>query len=157
MDKNTFSKLSIFFGFFGLSLVVIINLPFVYPNIISSFLFLFITKIEGLAYYYAWVFSILGIIFGTIGLKSEKRKLAVAGILLSGAGLIGYLIFFVLLWIKFSGIWLGSLLLGRLRRSNFHNRYWFLQLSIPYRWQGICVDLKGKITRMKLYGRTKYK
>lgn len=104
MDKNTFSKLSIFFGFFGLSLVVIINLPFVYPNIISSFLFLFITKIEGLAYYYAWVFSILGIIFGTIGLKSEKRKLAVAGILLSGAGLIGYLIFFVLLWIKFSGI-----------------------------------------------------
>lgn len=82
----------------------IINVPFLFPKLISSAVFLFITEIEGFAYYYAWVFSILGIIFGFFGLKSEKRKLAVSGIALSGAGLVGYLIFFLLLWMKFRGV-----------------------------------------------------
>lgn len=104
MNKRFLAKLSILSGFFGLILVLILDSPLLFPNLISTFLFSFIVELEGFAYYCAWIFSILGIFFGVIGLKSEKRKLAVSGIVLSAAGLIGYLVFFLLLWMKFSGV-----------------------------------------------------
>jgi hypothetical protein len=38
-----------------------------------------------------WLFPLLGIILGITGLKSQKKKLAIIGILLSLIGLIGYI------------------------------------------------------------------
>ncbi|HRZ50666.1 MAG TPA: hypothetical protein P5080_01855 [Candidatus Paceibacterota bacterium] len=105
MNKNNTAKISFVFGIISLLLMVIFNYYFItnlYANYIKTNL-LFEFLIPNF-YNLAWLFSVLGIIFGAIGLKSEKRKLAVAGIVLSGTGLFGYLMFFLLLWMKFSGV-----------------------------------------------------
>lgn len=105
MNKNNAAKISLTFGTISLLLIVFFNYYFI-TNLYAKYIktnLLFEFLISNF-YNIAWLFSILGIIFGAIGLKSEKRKLAVAGIVLSGVGLIGYLIFFLLLWMRFSGI-----------------------------------------------------
>jgi len=46
--------------------------------------------IEVIVLFLGWLFPLLGIILGIIGLSSQKKKLAIIGILLSLIGLIGY-------------------------------------------------------------------
>ncbi len=104
MNKRLLAELSIFCSFFGLILVLILDSPLLIPNLISTFLFSFVTELEGFAYYWAWLFSLIGLILGIISLKSDKRKLAVIGIGVSIAGGVGYLVFFFLLGTKFGGI-----------------------------------------------------
>ncbi len=105
MNKSAVAKFSLVLGIIGLLLITIFNFYFsknIYANYIKTNLF-FESLIPNF-YNLAWIFDISGIIFGILGLYSKKRKLAITGIGLSIAGLFGYLIFFIILWITFGSV-----------------------------------------------------
>jgi hypothetical protein len=105
MNKKNLSIVSIFFGI--ISFILSFNLFWIFfwsHGVTSSFLYSISDYLSGVAVYSELIISILGIIIGLLGLKSEKRKLAKIGIGLSVLGLIGYLVFFFFLWLRFGGI-----------------------------------------------------
>jgi signal transduction histidine kinase len=104
MTKELKARLSVMFSLFGLFLIMALISPFLYPKLISTLFYSYITQIESFSYYSAWLFDIIGLILGFMGFSSQKKKLAMAGIFLSICGLLGYLLFFFLLWARFGGI-----------------------------------------------------
>lgn len=56
-----------------------------------------IESISGFYDYWGWLFAIVGIVLGIMGLKSVKNKLAIAGLVLSVTSLVPYIYFLFLL------------------------------------------------------------
>lgn len=48
-------------------------------------------------FYWGWLFAIVGIVLGIMGLKSVKNKLAIAGLVLSVAGLVPYIYYAIVI------------------------------------------------------------
>ena len=63
-------------------------------------LFGFVSLCAGLIPACGFVVSIVGVLLGIFGMKSENRKLAILGIILSGAGLIITIVYSILLGIN---------------------------------------------------------
>jgi hypothetical protein len=105
MNKKIIAFASLILGI--ISFLLSFNLFFLFfwsHGVTSSYIYSLSEKIGGIAVSLDWVFSLVAIIAGFWGLKSEKRKIAKLGIALSVASLLGYLLFFFLLWARFGGI-----------------------------------------------------
>ena len=50
-----------------------------------------IVIISGISFYFAWLFAIVGIVLGIMGLKSVVKKLAISGLVLSITSLTTYI------------------------------------------------------------------
>jgi uncharacterized membrane protein len=106
MTKKILSIVAFIIGI--VSFLLIFDLFFIFfwsHNITSSSLYSALEWVSAIAYSYGMMVSIFGIIIGFLSLlKAKNRKLALAGLVLSGFGLLGYLVFFFLIWAKFGGI-----------------------------------------------------
>jgi uncharacterized membrane protein len=106
MIKKIFTTVAFIIGM--VSFLLIFDLFFIYfwsHGMTSSSLYSVLEWIGAIAYSYGLIVSILGVIIGFFSLlKSANKKLALSGLFLSVFGLIGYLVFFLLLWVRFGGV-----------------------------------------------------
>ena len=62
-----------------------------------------IVNVSGLFVFWGWLFAIVGIVLGIMGLKSVKTKLAIAGLVLCVTGLATYIYVITLVfWMPFA-------------------------------------------------------
>lgn len=101
MSKEILAKLSLIFGLTGLIGILILDSPFLLPLFTTISIDTIVSSTEGFTYYWSWLFDLSGLLFGILGLKSEKKIYAKAGIALSVLGLLGYLLFFGYLVMRF--------------------------------------------------------
>ncbi|MBN2463580.1 MAG: hypothetical protein JXB43_08310 [Dehalococcoidia bacterium] len=82
----------------GISILADANIVITYSGILNGLLGGVYTEITGTicsilflsSLFGGWLFAMVGLIFGIMGLKYTKRKLAIAGIILSVIGFVAY-------------------------------------------------------------------
>lgn len=100
--KNIAAKISALLGLLGLIEVMLLIIEFAFAHTVSQTRFVIVYVYFGAYFFYTgWIFDLSSLIFGIIGLKSEKGIFAKTGITLSVLGLLGYLLLFIFLVQRF--------------------------------------------------------
>lgn len=80
--------------------IFIIGIVF-FQRLITERVFSIFVDLEPIIIYSAWIFDIIGLVFGIKGLKTDGAKYAKIGIGLSIAGLLEYVLFYYILALMF--------------------------------------------------------